>query len=32
MEGKKMNCEDNSEQKNWAYCGKKNCESCGGEE
>jgi len=26
-----MNCEDNSEQENWSYCGKKKCESCGGD-
>lgn len=25
-----MNCEDNSAEENWSYCGKANCASCGG--
>ncbi len=24
------NCEDNSAEKDWSYCGKGNCASCGG--
>lgn len=24
------NCEDNSAEKDWSYCGKRNCASCGG--
>ena len=24
------NCEDNSAEKDWGYCGKANCASCGG--
>ena len=26
----KFDCEDNSDQENWDYCGKKECASCGG--
>jgi len=24
------NCEDNCTEKDWSYCGKKDCASCGG--
>jgi hypothetical protein len=30
--GKKINCEDNSHEEGWSYCGKPECESCGGGE
>ena len=30
--GKKINCEDNSHEEGWSYCGKPECESCGGRE
>ena len=26
----RKNCEDNSDDEDWSYCGAKNCESCGG--
>ena len=29
---KKINCEDNSHEEGWSYCGKPECESCGGGE
>ena len=30
VKGKKINCEDNSHEEGWSYCGKSECVSCGG--
>ena len=30
VKGKKINCEDNSHEEGWSYCGKSGCKSCGG--
>lgn len=32
LKEKKINCEDNSHEEGWSYCGKPECESCGGSE